>query len=61
MSNTYVFSTYKEYQICLKRGHQKSNRTMMIDGENWDICRHCGCGFRYVSILKETKIPNDKE
>lgn len=39
----------KEYAICLKRKHQKSN--LKIDG--WDICEFCGVKFRYVTRLEE--------
>ncbi len=49
---------YDEYKICQTRGHQKSGRIGMTDGSTWEVCRHCGTSFRYVTVIKEINIPS---
>ncbi len=50
------------YKICQIRTHESSSM-QLTSNPPWDVCKHCGTGFRYeiTRELKECNIPKEEE
>lgn len=53
MDNTERLEAYK---ICKIRNHEPSGM-QLCSNPPWDICKHCGTGFRYETVLREYNVP----